>query len=144
MKYPTTELTPKPVQILDCLTPCVQEQCYPPTFQELAHGLKLPEKNTRDGVHILEHEGLFTPAAIDGIWLSLWKPPPTAPFHDLPLVGRVMAGKPVEVFEPHQKLPLPLWLLRSGTHVVTAARGDSTIDAGMCEGDLVVLPPEVP
>jgi hypothetical protein len=88
MKRPTTELTPKPVQILDCLTPCVQEQCYPPTFQELAHGLNLTEKHTRGGVHILEHEGLFTPAAIDDLRLSLQKPLPTALFHDLPLVGR--------------------------------------------------------
>jgi hypothetical protein len=29
MKRLTTELTPKPVQILDCLTPCVQEQAPP-------------------------------------------------------------------------------------------------------------------
>jgi hypothetical protein len=59
----------------------------PPTFQDLAHSLNLTEKNTRDGMHTLEHEGLFTPAAIDSIWLSLRKPLPTALFHDLLLVG---------------------------------------------------------
>jgi hypothetical protein len=52
-----------------------------------------------------------------------------------------MAGKPVEVFEPHQRPPIPPRLLRSGTHVVTTVRGDSTVDAGMCGADLVVLPP---
>jgi LexA DNA binding domain len=87
MKRLTAELTPRQAQILDCLTPCVQEQCYPPTFQELAHGLNLTEKNTRGGMHIREHEGLFTPAAIDDVWLSLRKPLPTALFDDLPLVG---------------------------------------------------------
>jgi hypothetical protein len=125
MKRLTTELTPKPVQILDCLTLCVQEQCSPPTFQELAHGLNLTEKHTRDGVHILEPEGLFTPAAIVDLRLSLRKPLPTALFHDLPPVGRVMAGKPVEVFGPHQRLPIPPWLLRSGARDVTAVRGRS-------------------
>jgi hypothetical protein len=79
----------------------------PPIFQELAHGVNLTEKHTRDGVHSLEPEGLFTPAAIVDLRLSLQKPLPTALFHDLPLVGRVMAGKPVEVFEPHQRLPIP-------------------------------------
>jgi SOS-response transcriptional repressor LexA len=52
-----------------------------------------------------------------------------------------MAGKPVEVFEPHQRLPIAPWLLWSGAHVVTAVRGDSMIDAGMYEGDLVILLP---
>jgi hypothetical protein len=79
----------------------------PPTFQELAHGLNLTEKHTRGGVHILEHEGLSTPPAIDDLRLSLRKPLLTALFHDLPLVGRVTAGKPVEVFGPHQRLPIP-------------------------------------
>jgi hypothetical protein len=79
----------------------------PPTFHELAHGLNLTEKHTRDGVHILEHERLFTPAAIDDLRLSLRKPLPTALSHDLSLLGRVMAGKPVEVLEPHQRLPIP-------------------------------------
>jgi hypothetical protein len=46
-----------------------------------------------------------------------------------------MAGKPVEVFEPYQRLPIPPWLLRSGTHDVRAVRGDPMIDAGMCGGD---------
>jgi hypothetical protein len=88
MKRLMTELTPKPVQILEYLTPCAQEQCYPPIFQELAHGLNLTEKHTRGGVHILEHEGLSAPAAIDDLRLSLQKPLPTALLHDLPLVGR--------------------------------------------------------
>ena len=79
----------------------------PPPFQELAHGLNLTEKHTRDGVHILEPEGLSTPAAIVGLRLSLRKPLPTALFHDLPLVGRAMAGKPVEVFGPYPRLPIP-------------------------------------
>jgi hypothetical protein len=95
------------VQILDCLTLCVQEQCSPLAFQELAHGLNLTERNTCNGVHILEPEGLFTPAAIVDLRLSLRKPLPTALFHDLPLAGRVVAGKLVEVFGPHQRLPIP-------------------------------------
>jgi SOS-response transcriptional repressor LexA len=52
-----------------------------------------------------------------------------------------MAGKPVEMFEPHQRLPIPPWLVWSVAHVVTAVRSDSMIDAGMCEGDLVILLP---
>jgi hypothetical protein len=32
MKRLTTEFTPKRVQILDCITPWVQEQGYPPPF----------------------------------------------------------------------------------------------------------------
>ncbi len=57
MKRLTSDLTSKQARVLDCITQWVQEQGYPPTFQELAQGLDLTEKNARDYVLILERKG---------------------------------------------------------------------------------------
>ncbi len=65
------------------------------------------------------------------------------PFYELPLVGRVMAGKPVEVFEHPETIQVPPWLLRGGTHFVMEVRGDSMIDDGIREGDLVIVQQQV-
>lgn len=65
------------------------------------------------------------------------------PFYELPLVGRVMAGKPVEVFEHQEAIQIPLWLLRGGRHFVMEVRGDSMIDDGIREGDLVIVQQQI-
>jgi SOS-response transcriptional repressor LexA len=104
MKRLTTEFTPKRVQILDCITPWVQEQGYPPTFHELAHGSDLTEKNARDGWLILGHKGSLRRQPHPARGFSLRKQLPTAPFHDLPLVRWVVACKPIEV-SAHQHTP---------------------------------------
>lgn len=57
MKRLTFDLTPKQERVLDCITQWVQEQGYPPTFQEVVQGLDLTEKNVCDYVLILERKG---------------------------------------------------------------------------------------
>jgi repressor LexA len=129
--------------VLDFITQWVQDQGYPPTFQELAHSLDLTEKNARDYVLILERKGYLRRQPNVARGLTLLKPAASEPFHELPLVGRVMAGKPVEVFEHHETILIPPWLLRGGTHFVVEVRGESMIDDGIREGDLVIVQQQV-
>jgi repressor LexA len=69
----------------------------------------------------------------------LLKRPATASLLELPLIGRVMAGQPVEVFAAHEPILIPPMLLRTGAHFVMQVRGDSMIDDGIREGDLVIV-----
>ena len=139
MKRMPTDLTEKQARVLGFITQWIQDQGYPPTFQELAQALHLTEKNARDYVLILERKGYLRrqPSVARGI--TLLKQPTTEPLLEIPLVGRVMAGKPVEVFEHHEPILVPPLLLRSGTHFVMEVRGDSMIDDGIREGDLVIV-----
>ncbi|MBI3327921.1 MAG: transcriptional repressor LexA [Nitrospinae bacterium] len=139
MKRLTTDLTPKQARALDFISRWVQEQGYPPTFQELAQGLDLTEKNARDYVLILERKGYLRRQPNVARGLTLLRPPTGEPLPELPLVGRVMAGKPVEMFEHHEAIQVPPWLLRTGTHFVMEVQGDSMIDDGIREGDRVIV-----
>ncbi len=59
------------------------------------------------------------------------------PFH-----GRIAAGRPIEAVRGVDDLPVPAHLLDRGAadrHYVLQVEGDSMIDDGICDGDLVVV-----
>jgi repressor LexA len=137
------DLTEKQARVLACITQWIRDQGYPPTFQELAQELRLTEKNARDYVLILERKGHLRRQPNVARGITLLQQPMGEPLLEIPLIGRVMAGKPVEVFEDHEPILVPPMLLRSGTHFVMEVRGDSMIDDGIREGDLVIVQQQV-
>jgi repressor LexA len=139
MKRLTTDLTDKQARVLEFISRWIQDQGYPPTFQELAHALHLTEKNARDYVLILERKGYLRRQPNVARGIALVRQPAVDPLLELPLVGRVMAGKPVEVFEDHEPILVPPLLLRTGSHFVMQVRGDSMIEDGIREGDFVIV-----
>jgi repressor LexA len=139
MKGMARDLTEKQARVLEFIMQWIHEQGYPPTFQELAQELRLTEKNARDYVLILERKGYLRRQPNVARGITLLQQPATEPLLEIPLVGRVMAGKPVEIFEHHEAILVPPMLLRTGTHFVMEVHGDSMIDDGIREGDLVIV-----
>jgi repressor LexA len=139
MERTNTDLTEKQSRVLAFITQWIHDQGYPPTFQELAQELHLTEKNARDYVLILERKGYLRRQPNVARGITLLKQPTMEPLLEIPFVGRVMAGKPVEIFEDHEPILVPPMLLRAGTHFVMEVRGDSMIDDGIREGDLVIV-----
>jgi repressor LexA len=137
------DLTEKQARVLACITQWIRDRGYPPTFQELAQELRLTEKNARDYVLILERKGYLRRQPNVARGITLLQQPAGELLLEIPLIGRVMAGKPVEVFEDHEPILVPPMLLRSGTHFVMEVRGDSMIDDGIREGDLVIVQQQV-
>jgi repressor LexA len=133
------DLTEKQNRVLTCITQWVRDQGYPPTFQELAQELRLTEKNARDYVLILERKGYLRRQPHVARGITLLQQPTGEALQEIPLIGRVMAGKPVEVFEDHEPILVPPMLLRGGTHFAMEVRGDSMIDDGIREGDVVIV-----
>jgi repressor LexA len=143
MERMTIDLTEKQARVLARITQWIRDQGYPPTFQELAQELHLTEKNARDYVLILERKGYLRRQPNVARGITLLQQPPSESLLEIPLIGRVMAGKPVEVFENHEPILVPPMLLRAGTHFVMEVRGDSMIDDGIREGDLVIVQQQV-
>jgi repressor LexA len=139
MEHVTMDLTEKQARVLACITQWIRDQGYPPTFQELAQELHLTEKNARDYVLILERKGYLRRQPNVARGITLLQQPASEPLPEIPLIGRVMAGKPVEVFEHHEPILVPPMLLRAGTHFVMEVQGDSMIDDGIRERDLVIV-----
>ncbi len=57
----------------------------------------------------------------------------------IPLVGTVAAGSPLEVYETIEYIDVPEEMLGSGENVALKVKGDSMIDSGIFDGDIVIV-----
>jgi len=62
-----------------------------------------------------------------------------APAVEIPLLGRIAAGSPIEVLPGDDRLHVPESLTRRGENFVLLVSGDSMVDEGIRDGDWVVV-----
>lgn len=138
-------LTPRQRQVLDYIKEQVRRKGYPPSVREIGEAVGLSSSSTVHG-HLarLEEKGMIRrdptkPRAIEvlgdeGLY------PQRHPFVMVPLVGKVTAGEPilaVENIEDH--FPMPEQLIQDENVFMLTVRGDSMIEAGIFDGDYVVV-----
>ncbi len=59
---------------------------------------------------------------------------------ELPILGRIAAGTPIEAIQHERdRLAVPEALLGAGEHYILEIQGDSMIDAGILDGDQVII-----
>jgi repressor LexA len=67
-------------------------------------------------------------------------PAPTSDTRELPVLGKIAAGTPIEAIQQERdRLPVPEVMLGAGEHFVLEVQGDSMINAGILDGDYVVI-----
>jgi repressor LexA len=58
---------------------------------------------------------------------------------ELRLAGQVMAGKPIEAILGYETVRVPEELLGRGENFALRVKGDSMIDDGICDGDVIIV-----
>ena len=59
---------------------------------------------------------------------------------ELPVLGRIAAGTPIEAIQQERdRMIVPESMLGAGEHFVLEVQGDSMIDAGIYDGDYVII-----
>jgi len=59
---------------------------------------------------------------------------------DLPVLGRIAAGSPIDAIQhERERISVPASMIGSGEHFVLEVQGDSMIEAGILDGDYVVI-----
>ena len=139
-------LTGRQQEIWTFLTRYVDEHGYPPTVREIGEAVGLASPST---VHAhlanLERAGLIKRDPTKPRALELRRDPKPEPsragdVHRLPLVGEIAAGGPLlaeQNVEDYLAVPEPL--ARGGEEFLLRVKGDSMVNAGILEGDLVVV-----
>lgn len=93
--------------------------------------------------HEVEEAPRFTPNVIRGDFTSRLQAVRTAneaPALKLPLYGRIAAGLPIEAMrDSSNTIDVPASLLGPGDHYALEVDGDSMIDAGILDGDTVLI-----
>jgi repressor LexA len=141
------ELTDRQRAILDFIVSSQQTNGYPPSVREIGHAVGLTSPSTvHSHLATLQRRGYLKrdetkPRAIE----VRYDPASGAtverrPVQHVPLVGDVAAGTDVLAAQNVEELvPLPADLTGEGTLFMLRVRGDSMIDAGILDGDFVVV-----
>jgi repressor LexA len=135
-----SDITPRQQRILDFIASTVQERGYPPTVREIGEAVGLTSSSS---VHAqlanLQRAGLLTkdPTKPRAMTLAAEaRVDATA----VPLVGRIAAGTPTLAAEHVEDyLSVPAGFVRGGEHFALRVAGSSMIEAGILDGDLVVV-----
>ncbi|HXQ75179.1 MAG TPA: transcriptional repressor LexA [Acidimicrobiales bacterium] len=140
-------LTGKRQQILEFIGDRVRERGYPPSVREIGEAVGLTSSST---VHahlaVLQREGYLRrdptkPRAIEVLHDPSSDPQMAArPVRTVPLIGDVAAGTGVLASENVEEwLPLPEDFTGTGSLFMLRVRGESMIEAGILDGDYVVV-----
>jgi repressor LexA len=133
------ELTPRQKQILEMIQDFIAESGMPPTRAEIASELGFKSANAaEEHLRALQRKGVLDllPGASRGIQLK----DSLRDQMGLPLIGRVAAGSPIlaqEHIEAHYKIDPQLF--RPKPHYLLRVHGMSMKNAGILDGDLVVV-----
>jgi repressor LexA len=96
--------------------------------------LKLPENTSNFGQDVVTQLNVFSEAKFKKHYTT------ETGVVDLPLYGKIAAGTPVEALrDPSQTIGVPAFMLGRGEHYTLEIDGESMIDAGINDGDTVVI-----
>jgi repressor LexA len=138
-------LTKRQKQVLDFIATFVDEQGYCPSYEEIARGLQLASLATvHKHISVLEAKSYLKRGFNQSRSLEL------APKYmqeqrrakpavlEIPLLGRIAAGMPVESVEQRETLNFADFA-GDGNTFALEVRGNSMIDDHICDGDMILL-----
>ncbi|MEV0902013.1 transcriptional repressor LexA [Actinoplanes sp. NPDC049802] len=145
-------LSARQLRILAVIRDSVRERGYPPTVREIgaAVGLVSPSSVSYQ-LRVLEKYGLIRRQPNNSRAVELRPgsetaadprpaPPPADRVVTIPVLGAIAAGAPItaeEHVEDH--LTISAGMIGSGAHFALNVKGDSMIEAAICDGDVVVV-----
>ena len=134
-------LTKRQKEILDFLEVFLADNGYPPSFEEIAEHFGYTSLATvHEHLENLRLKGYIRKSYNASRSIELVGSGSTAGALELPLLGNVAAGVPIEAIADQETIAVPENLLRrGGQHYVLRVRGDSMIDEQIRDGDYVIV-----
>ncbi len=134
----------KQKQILDFISQYIQINGYSPTLQEIADSMNLSSLATvHEHLQALERKGIIKryEGAVRGIEIVDISVNANLSAIELPLVGYIAAGEPIEAIENPLSTVMvsPDMVSKSKRCFVLQVKGSSMINEGIMDGDFVVL-----
>src|SRR3989338_1188321 len=133
-------LTARQKQIRDFIKKVIKKNDIAPSEREIARHFHFSASTAHEHLETLRHRGYLqkAPGLARGIRIT---EPNSENLVNIPLLGRISAGQPIEAIEdketiaiPQGKLPLPL-----KDYYALRVQGDSMVDEGILNEDIVVI-----
>jgi len=127
-------------QVYDFVRAYVARHGYAPKLREIAAHLGIASRGVvHRHLRALEQEGLISIESdrARGVRLRKGRGAPVRPLA-LPLLGRIAAGRPIEAIPGEDEIDLSEFFI-NGNRFVLRVQGDSMIEDGILDGDMVVV-----
>ena len=135
-----TYLTEKQRDVLGYIRRTIAATGVAPTLQEIASEFGFRSTaSAQKHVGLLERKGFLRREKHQKRGLVLADVEPIAPTSELPLFGVVAAGSPIESIPGDERVEVPPNLAGSGTNYALRVRGESMVDEGIHDGDVVIV-----
>ena len=140
-------VTAKQRRVFDFIRRYIESNHEPPTIAEIGRQFQMSSSASVHAILIaLEREGLIKriPNVSRGIQIVEQQPPQppeatTDESNEIPLLGTVAAGQPIEAILSHDTVSVPRHMQGRGRTFALRVRGDSMIDENIQDGDIIVV-----
>jgi repressor LexA len=134
-------LTKRQREILNYLSSYSDGNGYAPSFEEIASQFNYNSLATvHEHLSNLERKGYIKRSYNESRAIEILPSDAIPRAIELPLLGAVAAGVPIEALAHNETIAVPEEMVRrTGNHFVLKVRGNSMVDAQICDGDFVVV-----
>ena len=135
-------LTKRQKQILDYITDFIDENGYAPSIDEIRERFDLNSVATvHKHLKYLESKNMIRRVPHQSRAIELVTSPGLSRSEsvEVPLLGSIAAGHPIEAVATEESISVPEEMLGQGSNYVLRVKGDSMIDEQICDGDFVII-----
>lgn len=131
-------LTRKQKEVLDYITEYVRENDFSPTQKEIQEFFGFKSLGSvQDYIKYLTNGGHLVndSHSVRGLMPSVVQ----QNTEEIPLLGSIAAGVPIEAIENSDKISVPTHMLGKGQYYALKVKGESMIDDGILSGDVAII-----
>ena len=134
-------LTPKQKQIYEYIKKYIKKNKYSPTYEEIGKHFKLFKSTIHQHIEALTEKGYLKKIENQPRSIELNKKIKNSDLISIPLLGTIAAGQPIEAIEaPNETIAVAKNEIgKFGNHYALRVEGNSMIDDGIYDGDIVVI-----
>jgi len=135
------ELTKKQSEVLRFVIDHVKEYDYAPSYREIGDHFNISSPATiHQHIQTLKSKGYLDVDAQKARSIALTdKVMKMGRSIELPLVGMITAGQPIEAIEENETMAVPENLVKDENSYILKVKGESMIEEGILDGDYVII-----
>src|SRR6266536_3136943 len=133
-------VTARQRQVYEFITRFLEVNRQPPTIAEIGKQFKMSSSASVHSIlSALEREGLIQRIPNVSRGIEIVKQEAGTDSYEIPLLGTVAAGQPIEAILTHDMVSVPRDMIGNGRTFALKVRGDSMIEENIQDGDIIIV-----
>ena len=133
-------VTPRQRQVYEFISRFIGVHKQPPTIAEIGKQFKMSSSASVHSIlSALDREGLIKRIPNVSRGIEIVQQETTSDDYEIPLLGIVAAGQPIEAILTHDTVSAPRDMIGRGRTFALRVRGDSMIEENIQDGDIIIV-----